>query len=183
MCASKYFWGRRGTCCSSFKSALLNLNDRNHGHRCPCNHDILLLLHSSPVSLAKLGLQLCNQLLFGISSILLWSSNFANAVFKQNVYYGTLYAYTPEVLPSAHRGTGNGIAIGFNRIMGIISAVIATVANVCLHVSLLIACKLMINIRLQRLSRSIFARRCTSLWLALLSYSRSSLMGLGVLDV
>lgn len=27
----------------------------------------------------------------------------------QNIYYGTLYAYTPEVLPSAHRGTGNGI--------------------------------------------------------------------------
>jgi hypothetical protein len=34
------------------------------------------------------------------------------------------------VLPSAHRGTGNGIAIGLNRIMGIISAVIATAANV-----------------------------------------------------
>jgi hypothetical protein len=47
-----------------------------------------------------------------------------------NVYYGTLYAYTPEVLPSAHRGTGNGIAIGWNRIMGILSAVIATVADV-----------------------------------------------------
>lgn len=44
----------------------------------------------------------------------------------QNIYYGTLYAYTPEVLPSAHRGTGNGIAIGLNRIMGILSAVIAS---------------------------------------------------------
>lgn len=50
--------------------------------------------------------------------------------FCLNIYYGTLYAYSPEVLPSAHRGTGNGIAIGFNRIMGIISAVIATAANV-----------------------------------------------------
>lgn len=49
--------------------------------------------------------------------------------FCLNIYYGTLYAYTPEVLPSAHRGTGNGIAIGCNRIMGILSAVIATVAN------------------------------------------------------
>lgn len=46
--------------------------------------------------------------------------------FCLNIYYGTLYAYTPEVLPSAHRGTGNGIAIGLNRVMGIISAVIAT---------------------------------------------------------
>lgn len=50
--------------------------------------------------------------------------------FCLNIYYGTLYAYTPEVLPSAHRGTGNGIAIGLNRIMGILSAVIATVADV-----------------------------------------------------
>jgi hypothetical protein len=52
--------------------------------------------------------------------------------FCLNIYYGTLYAYTPEVLPSAHRGTGNGIAIGFNRIMGIMSAVIATEADVSL---------------------------------------------------
>ncbi|KAK5112879.1 hypothetical protein LTR85_011106 [Meristemomyces frigidus] len=36
---------------------------------------------------------------------------------------------TPEVLPSAHRGTGNGIAIGFNRLMGIMSAIVATYAN------------------------------------------------------
>ncbi|EUC40730.1 hypothetical protein COCMIDRAFT_9439 [Bipolaris oryzae ATCC 44560] len=49
--------------------------------------------------------------------------------FCLNVYYGTLYAYTPEVLPSHDRGTGNGIAIGCNRVMGILSAVIATVAD------------------------------------------------------
>lgn len=41
-------------------------------------------------------------------------------------YYGTLYAYTPEVLPSAHRATGNGTAIAFNRLMGVMSVVIAT---------------------------------------------------------
>jgi hypothetical protein len=46
-----------------------------------------------------------------------------------NIYYGTLYAYTPEVLPSAHRATGNGVAVACNRIMGILSAVIATVAD------------------------------------------------------
>lgn len=72
--------------------------------------------------------------------------------FCLNIYYGTLYAYTPEVcsiqafqltsslhtlnlatqvFPSAHRGTGNGIAIGCNRVMGIISAVVAQTANVC----------------------------------------------------
>ncbi|KAG5927524.1 hypothetical protein E4U42_002132 [Claviceps africana] len=46
-----------------------------------------------------------------------------------NIYYGTLYAYTPEVLPSAHRGTGNGIAVACNRIMGVLSAVVASEAN------------------------------------------------------
>ncbi|KAI9739696.1 MAG: hypothetical protein M1834_006415 [Cirrosporium novae-zelandiae] len=49
--------------------------------------------------------------------------------FTLNIYYGTLYAFTPEVLPSAHRGTGNGIAIGLNRVMGIVSAVIASAAD------------------------------------------------------
>ncbi|KAK4155257.1 major facilitator superfamily domain-containing protein [Chaetomidium leptoderma] len=49
--------------------------------------------------------------------------------FCLNVYYGTLYAYTAEVLPSAHRATGNGIAVACNRVMGILSAVIATVAD------------------------------------------------------
>jgi MFS family permease len=46
--------------------------------------------------------------------------------FCLNIYYGTLYAYTPEVMPSAHRATGNGISVAFNRIMGIISAVVAS---------------------------------------------------------
>merc|ERR1712098_793387 len=46
--------------------------------------------------------------------------------FCLNIYYGTLYAYPPEVLPSAHRATGNGISVAFNRIMGIISAVVAS---------------------------------------------------------
>lgn len=49
--------------------------------------------------------------------------------FTLNIYYGTLYAYTPEVLPSAHRATGNGVAVACNRIMGIMSAVIATYAD------------------------------------------------------
>jgi MFS family permease len=53
--------------------------------------------------------------------------------FCLNIYYSTLYGYTPEVLPSAHRGTGNGIAIGWNRVMGILSAVIATVADVSMR--------------------------------------------------
>ncbi|KAH8677649.1 major facilitator superfamily domain-containing protein [Xylariales sp. PMI_506] len=49
--------------------------------------------------------------------------------FCLNIYYGTLYAYTPEVLPSAHRATGNGVAVACNRIMGIISAVVGATAD------------------------------------------------------
>ncbi len=49
--------------------------------------------------------------------------------FCVNIYYSCLYAYTPEVLPTAHRATGNGISVALNRIMGIVSAVIATVAD------------------------------------------------------
>lgn len=41
-----------------------------------------------------------------------------------NIYYATLYAYTVEILPSAHRGTGNGIAVALNRLMGMTSALI-----------------------------------------------------------
>jgi len=64
--------------------------------------------------------------------------------FCLNIYYGTLYAYTPEVLPSAHRGTGNGIAIGFNRIMGIMSAIIATYADTSTPVPIFICAALYI---------------------------------------
>ncbi|QDS76817.1 hypothetical protein FKW77_002728 [Venturia effusa] len=109
MCASKWFWGRRGTmiigavvtmifffCYTQVRSAAQNL-----GFNCAIS-------------------------------------------FCLNIYYGTLYAYTPEVLPSAHRGTGNGIAIGFNRIMGIMSAVIATYANTSTPVPIYICAALYI---------------------------------------
>lgn len=64
--------------------------------------------------------------------------------FCLNIYYGTLYAYTPEVLPSAHRTTGNGIAVACNRIMGILSAVIATVANTATSVPIYLCAALYI---------------------------------------
>jgi hypothetical protein len=59
-----------------------------------------------------------------------------------NVYYGTLYAYTPEVLPSAHRATGNGIAVACNRVMGIVSAVVATYADTATPVPIYICAAL-----------------------------------------
>lgn len=38
--------------------------------------------------------------------------------FTQNIMYGVLYAYTPEVFPAPNRGTGTGISSTMNRIGG-----------------------------------------------------------------
>ncbi|KAJ5220439.1 Major facilitator superfamily domain general substrate transporter [Penicillium chermesinum] len=58
--------------------------------------------------------------------------------FCLNIYYGTLYAYTPEIFPSSHRGTGNGIAIALNRLMGIVSAIVAHYGNTATSVPIYI---------------------------------------------
>ncbi|KAI0314336.1 major facilitator superfamily domain-containing protein [Amylostereum chailletii] len=41
-----------------------------------------------------------------------------------NAMYGVLYAYTPEVFPAPHRGTGDAIASAFNRITGLLAPII-----------------------------------------------------------
>lgn len=45
--------------------------------------------------------------------------------FFQNIMYGVLYAYTPEVFPAPNRGTGTGIASCFNRICGLLAPIVA----------------------------------------------------------
>ena len=45
--------------------------------------------------------------------------------FFQNVMYGVLYAYTPEIFPAPNRGTGTGIASFLNRIGGLCAPIIA----------------------------------------------------------
>ncbi|KAG9233231.1 major facilitator superfamily domain-containing protein [Amylocarpus encephaloides] len=45
--------------------------------------------------------------------------------FFQNIMYGVLYAYTPEVFPAPNRGTGTGICSFLNRIMGLCAPIIA----------------------------------------------------------
>lgn len=64
--------------------------------------------------------------------------------FCLNIYYGTLYAYTPEVLPSAHRASGNGISVACNRIMGIISAVVASEGDTTTSVPIYVCAALFI---------------------------------------
>ncbi len=47
----------------------------------------------------------------------------------QNVMYGVLYAYTPEIFPAPVRGTGTGIASFLNRVAGTLSPIVAVHAG------------------------------------------------------
>lgn len=45
--------------------------------------------------------------------------------FSQNIMYGILYAYTPEIFESRVRGAGTGVASFLNRVAGLIAPVLA----------------------------------------------------------
>ncbi|CAK7898107.1 hypothetical protein CAAN1_22S01794 [[Candida] anglica] len=45
------------------------------------------------------------------------------------IYYGCLYAYSPEVMPSSARATGNAMAIALTRVASLITPVIAYFSN------------------------------------------------------
>ncbi|KAI7548969.1 MFS general substrate transporter [Hortaea werneckii] len=47
----------------------------------------------------------------------------------QNVSYGVLYAYTPEVFPAPNRGTGTGISSFLNRVAGLCAPIVAVNAT------------------------------------------------------
>ncbi|KAL6702384.1 hypothetical protein ACN47E_002350 [Coniothyrium glycines] len=49
--------------------------------------------------------------------------------FWQNAFYGILYSYTPEILPTAHRGTGCGLTLALGRIASLSSPFIATYSD------------------------------------------------------
>ena len=65
--------------------------------------------------------------LFGTSSFLQLIFSCIGAFF-QNIMYGVLYAYTPEIFPAPIRGAGTGVASFLNRITGLIAPILA--ANV-----------------------------------------------------
>ena len=48
----------------------------------------------------------------------------------RNIYYGTIYAYTPEILPSAHRATGYALCVVLNRVGGVVGVLVGSYANV-----------------------------------------------------
>ncbi|KAI9043635.1 MFS transporter [Aspergillus affinis] len=45
--------------------------------------------------------------------------------FFQNLVYGLLYSYTPELFPAPVRGTANGLVAFFNRLSGLMAPIIA----------------------------------------------------------
>lgn len=49
--------------------------------------------------------------------------------FFQNIMYGVLYAYTPEVFPAPNRGTGAGVSSFFNRLCGVMAPIVAIYAS------------------------------------------------------
>jgi hypothetical protein len=49
--------------------------------------------------------------------------------FFQNIMYGVLYAYTPEVFPTTVRGTATGISSFFNRLAGLCAPIVASEAG------------------------------------------------------
>ncbi|KAK9334905.1 major facilitator superfamily domain-containing protein [Lipomyces starkeyi] len=48
----------------------------------------------------------------------------------ENIFFGGLYGITPELLPTASRGTGYGLAVAINRICNIMASLIGSYANV-----------------------------------------------------
>jgi sugar phosphate permease len=49
--------------------------------------------------------------------------------FFQNIMYGVLYAYTPEVFPAPIRGTGTGMSSFLNRVAGLCAPIVAIQAG------------------------------------------------------
>ncbi len=45
--------------------------------------------------------------------------------FAQNIMYGVLYAFTPEIFPAPVRGAGSGVASFLNRLTGLMAPVLA----------------------------------------------------------
>lgn len=45
--------------------------------------------------------------------------------FFQNIMYGVLYAYTPEVFPAPVRGSGTGFSSCLNRVAGLCAPLVA----------------------------------------------------------
>ncbi|BGP53705.1 hypothetical protein JCM8202_003636 [Rhodotorula sphaerocarpa] len=48
------------------------------------------------------------------------------AAFFENAFYGVIYAIAPETFPTVHRGTGDALCGGFQRLCGAVAPLVAT---------------------------------------------------------
>ncbi|KAL4871690.1 hypothetical protein BDV12DRAFT_205993 [Aspergillus spectabilis] len=88
-----------------------------------------------------IGAAMTTALQFGYTQITTPAQNLgvsAAISAASNIYYGTIYAYTPEILPSAHRATGYGLCVVMNRVGGIVGVLVGSYANVQTTVPLFI---------------------------------------------
>lgn len=79
-----------------------------------------------------IGALITMAIFFGYSQVASQTGNIVYSCmisFALQIYYSVLYGYTSEVLPAAHRATGNGVAVAFCRLAGILSAVVVTYAS------------------------------------------------------
>lgn len=59
--------------------------------------------------------------------------------FFSTIMYAVLYAYTPEVFPTIHRGTGNALTATCNRIFGIMAPIVFMFASATTSIPVYIA--------------------------------------------
>ncbi|KAK9476830.1 major facilitator superfamily domain-containing protein [Lipomyces japonicus] len=80
-----------------------------------------------------IGALLTMAFLFAYTQVKNGTQNFALACVisaVENIFFGGLYGITPELLPTASRGTGYGLAVAINRVCNICAAFIGSYANV-----------------------------------------------------
>ncbi len=132
----------------------------------------------------SLGTVLTGVFLFAFTAARTDAQNLAfNCVtaLTQNVMYGVLYgkflaqtspfamlhmltlvsdtlAYTPEVFPAPHRGTGDGIAASFNRVCGLMAPIIAIYATGNVNVPVYVAAGLFLAAGLLMLTLQVESR-------------------------
>ncbi|KAL4933745.1 MFS transporter [Aspergillus undulatus] len=80
-----------------------------------------------------IGASVTTALQFGYTQVTTPAQNVgvsAAITAASNIFYGTIYAYTPEILPSAHRATGYGLCVVVNRVGGIVGVLVGSYADV-----------------------------------------------------
>lgn len=92
-----------------------------------------LVDHPSPF-LGRRGTLACSTLISAIFLfifVLYGNSSTSQLIFSmieafaQNIMYGVLYAFTPEIFPAPVRGAGTGVASFLNRVTGLLAPVLA----------------------------------------------------------